>query len=250
VFTPVEATTVVELGARYGEHGSNPIKIELHQRICEKLPLCITDMTARVFPDASHEGLNAYGSRGALMLHLLLHAAGATAFQSLRLLHLHDLALLAAQMTAEDWDELLLPAAGQALWWRWPPLRLTSLYYPAAIPADVLAAARRDCPRRLVRAFRHKTLSDVSYSHLGIDAFPGIEWTRTLTERVRYVASRVRPSSEHLATRRTVAATEAWAVASPWAGLSHARRVVAWLVARPPRTVTMHSLRAALAESA
>jgi hypothetical protein len=249
VFTPEESASADELGGRYGEHGANPIKIELHQRICEKLPLHIADMTARVFPVRSHGGLNAYGSRGALMLHLLLHAAGATAFQSLRLLHLHDLARLAAQMTATDWEELLQPAAGETLWWRWPPLRLTSLYYPDAIPADVLDAARRDCPRRLVRTFQRKTLSDVSYSHLGIDAFPGIEWTRTLPERLRYMASRVRPSTEHLATRQTVAATEAWAVASPWAGLSHGRRIVSWLVARPPRTVTMHSLLAVMAES-
>jgi Uncharacterised nucleotidyltransferase len=248
VFTPMETVTVDELGSRYGEHGDNPIKIELHQRICEKLPLHITDVTDRVFPAAGHVGLNAYGSRGTLMLHLLLHAAGATAFQSLRLLHLHDIASLAAQMTGADWDELVQPGGVDAQWWRWPPLRLTSLYYPDAFPGDVLAAARRDCPRRLVRTFQRKTLSDVSYSHLGIDAFPGVEWTRTVSERLHYMASRVRPSVEHLELRETVSKTEAWAAGAAWPALSHGRRMAAWLVSRPPRTVTMHSLRAAMAE--
>ena len=90
-----------------GEHAHNDISIELHDRICEKLPLQTTDVTATVFPSQPAPGLSRYPSRAALMVHLLLHAAGSMASQALRLLQLHDLALLADQMTAADWDELL-----------------------------------------------------------------------------------------------------------------------------------------------
>jgi hypothetical protein len=82
VFTPV-----VECAAgALGEHSNNNVKIELHERICEKLPWRITDVTDCVFPAQARPGMNAYPSTASLMIHLLLHAAGSMAFQSLRLL--------------------------------------------------------------------------------------------------------------------------------------------------------------------
>jgi len=108
VFTPVDA----QEPALLGEHSNNGVKIELHEQICERLPLRITDVTELMFPTQAQPGLNAYPSRASLMIHLLLHAAGSMAFQSLRLLHLHDLARLSSQMTQEDWDAVLgLPSA-------------------------------------------------------------------------------------------------------------------------------------------
>ena len=50
-------------------------------------------------------GLNAYPSKASLMIHLLLHAAGTMTSQSLRLLHLYDLARLSSQMTEVDWED-------------------------------------------------------------------------------------------------------------------------------------------------
>ena len=88
-----------------GEHVDNPIKIEVHTRIAEQLPVASTDITRFLFPSAAHPGLNEYSSAAALMMHLLLHAAGNIRARALRLIQLHDIALLAERLNAEDWEE-------------------------------------------------------------------------------------------------------------------------------------------------
>jgi hypothetical protein len=131
VFTRVDDQNAASLG----EHSNNGIKIELHERISEKLPLRITDVSEHVFPPQLQPGLNAYPSKASLMIHLLLHAAGAMASQSLRLLHLHDLARLSSQMTQDDWEAVLQAGErGRRPWWAFPPLNLTSRYFPSKIP--------------------------------------------------------------------------------------------------------------------
>jgi hypothetical protein len=130
-FTPVASRIAADLG----EHAKNDLKIELHDRICERLPFRVADVSDSIMPRTAQPGLNAYPSTASLMMHLLLHASGCMASQSLRLLHLHDLALLSARMTAADWDELLgSRAPGQSLRWAWPPLEMTARYYSLKIP--------------------------------------------------------------------------------------------------------------------
>jgi hypothetical protein len=246
VFTRVDERTPAALG----EHSNNGVKIELHERICEKLPWRITDVSEYVFPPHPEPGLNAYPSKASLMIHLLLHAAGAMAFQSLRLLHLHDLALLSSQLSEQDWNAVLKAGErGRGPWWAFPPLNLTSRYFPSMIPVWVLVALSDDCPYLLKRAARHRTLCDVSYSHLWIDALPGLEWSQSLREVLEYVASRVRPSAKHIALREHTAKSEAWAIRGQWSQLSQSRRILRWITSRPTRPVTMHAVRAALAQS-
>jgi len=246
VFTPVANRAAASLG----EHSNNDIKIELHERICERLPQQITDVSEVIFPSRPQPGLNAYPSTAALMIHLLLHAAGAMVFQTLRLLQLHDLSLLAARMSPADWDEILeFRSRGPGIWWALPPLQLTMRYYSLTVPARVQRALKIDCPWHLERVHRQRTLSDVSYSHIWVDAFPGIEWSRSVPEMLRYTVNRIRPGAQHLALRNTVATTEAWASNSPWETLSQSRRILRWVTTRPTRAVTMHVIRAALAES-
>jgi len=246
VFTPTDDHTSGELG----EHSNNNVKIELHERICEMLPLRITDVSELVFPPQPQPGLNAYPSRASLMAHLLLHAAGAMAFQALRLLHLHDIAGLSSRMTEEDWDAVLESRRQVGrLWWAYPPLQLTSRYYPCKIPGRVLEALADDCPYLLARASRRQTLYDVSFSYLWVDAFPGIVWSRSVREILVYAASRVSPGSKHIALREHVAKTEAWASRSQWSHLSQGRRILRWVTSRPTRPLTMHAVRAALAQA-
>ncbi|HEY3658069.1 MAG TPA: nucleotidyltransferase family protein [Steroidobacteraceae bacterium] len=246
VFTPVDEHAPNSLG----EHSDNSIKIELHERICERLPWHITDVTEHVFPSQAYPGLNAYPSRASLMIHLLLHAAGSMAFQSLRLLHLHDLAQLSSLMTDADWDEVLAHgSSGRRLWWALPPLRLTSRYYSSRVPARVLAALGNVCPFLLERVSGHKSLYDVSYSYLWVDALPGAEWSQSFREFLGFAVSRVRPSADHVAMREQTAKTQAWAVQSQWAHLSQGRRVARWITSRPTRPATMHAVRAALART-
>jgi hypothetical protein len=243
-FTPVAQFPVAALG----EHSNNHIKIELHERICEMLPRKITDLSEFMFPGSPRPGLNAYPSKAALMSHLLLHAAGARVFQSLRLLQLHDLALLSLRMTAADWDEMLgFRARTRGLWWALPPLQLTLRYYPLRVPSRVLTALKLDCPWLLGSVSRRRAITHVSYSHLWVDALPGIEWSRSVPEMLRFAVGRVRPSAQHLAQRHTLANTQAWAAESQWPRLSQTRRILRWVASRQTRPVTMHAVRAALA---
>jgi hypothetical protein len=235
---------------RLGEHSGNDITIELHDRICERLPLHTTDITTFVFPSQPQAGLNRYPSRAALMVHLLLHAAGSMAFQSLRFLQLHDLGLLAARMTAADWDELVQWRSGKrGLWWALPPLELLSRYYAPRVPERILGRLKLDCPWLLHRAARRRRLSDVSFSHLWVDAFPGIEWSQSVREMLSYAISRVRPDAEQLDLRSTTTDTQPWAAGSQWSTLSQTRRILHWVVRRQTRPATMHVVRAALAQA-
>jgi hypothetical protein len=243
VFTPIANRAVAGLG----EHSNNYVKIELHERICERLPWRITDVTDCVFPTQAHPGLNAYPSTSSLMIHLLLHAAGSMAFQSLRLLQLHDLAQLSSRMTEADWDQVLAQRRrGGRLWWAYPPLNLAARYFSSRIPQRVLAALAEDCPYLLDLVSKRRTLYEVSYSYPCVDAFPGVEWAQSLRELFEYALNRVRPSAEHIALRERSAKSDAWASHSQWAHLSQGRRIVRWMTSRPPRAVTMHAVNAAL----
>jgi hypothetical protein len=243
VFVPNDAR---ESGG-LGEQPGNSIKIELHWRIREKLPSVLTDISDLVFGLRPHGGLNAYPSKAALMMHLVLHAAGSMVSRTLRLLQLHDLALLAARMSGEDWSELLREGPVDCgLWWALPPLRLTARYYPSAIPAKVLTALTHACPWRLNRMTASQHLTDVSLSNIWVQAFPGIEWSQSVAEMLKYAVRRVRPGHEALMLRKESVGTEAWATQNHWDQLSQRSRVLRWVTSRPTRTGSMYVVRESL----
>jgi len=243
VFTPGDPAAPCSLG----EHADNYLKIELHDRIREALPLDTAEVSEWVFPTQPHPGLNPYPSRAALMIHLLLHAAGAMADRSLRLLHLNDLARLSSHMTDGDWDDVLRHSASdRGHRWALPPLHLTARYFGRAVPTRVLTALTAGCPRLLRVILPRRTLSDVSLSRLRIEAFPGIELSRSASEMARYVVSRVRPSGDSLALREHLTRTQVAASGSQWHHLSQGRRVLRWVISRPPRAYTMLAVRMAL----
>jgi hypothetical protein len=245
VFTP---TGSGESGG-LGEQPGNNIKIELHWQICEKLPVRMTNISELVFPARPHPGLNTYPSDAALMLHLIQHAAGAMVVRTLRLLQLHDLALLAERMSGEDWKEVLRQGTGACgPWWALPPLRLVTRYYPGAIPSNVLTALTRACPSSLRRVTGRQSLTDVSLSSIWVQALPGIEWSQSIVERVKYIAGRVRPSAETLTARKGDADSGAWATQSQWDHLPQRARIMRWIISRPTRPATMYVIRAALAQ--
>jgi hypothetical protein len=246
VFNPVED----RLPGALGEHSNNVIKIDLHERICERLPWFITDATELIFPPRAQAGLNPYPTTASLMLHLLLHAAGCITIRALRLLQLNDLAQLASRMTSTDWDQLLACGLRKpGLWWALPPLRLVSRYYPSKIPARVLSMASAHCPAVLKKLTANRALYDVSYSYPWVDAFPGIEWAQSIREITGYAAARILPNSKHRELRRKIACSEAWAAGNQWSELSQTRRIVRWLSSRPIRSPTMHAVNAALAQA-
>jgi hypothetical protein len=232
-----------------GEHIDNPIKIELHTSIRERLPLSETDITPFLFPPSAPGGLNTYPSEPSLMLHLLLHATGNMRAHALRLIQLHDIARLASRFEPGDWDDLLKARPNdRGLWWALPPLAMTSHYYPAAIPPRVLARLETECSWFLKRLSRHQSLTDVSWSNIKVHAFPGIQWSRTPQEAVRFMFSRMWPTQDARIEIQRFAANEPRASNIPWYGISQRERIVRWLFSRPPRVQTLLSVRAALAQ--
>ncbi len=242
----VYVTDTVEVHAGMGEHARNPLKIELHERIAELLPLRAIDVTNAVFPARPVPGLNRYPSLSALITHLAIHAANSMAVRTLRLMHLHDLAMVSSRMRPADWDVLLHPNGRSGIWWAFPPLQLTARYYPGAVPKDVLRRLSRQCHRTLRWVTSRQSLSDVSFSYPWIEAFPGIEWSRSFGATVEYVAARIGPGKEMLRLRRVMAETQVAAAMTEWSRLSQGRRMIRWLTSRQTRIDTLHAVRTAL----
>lgn len=240
-----------DIHAGIGEHAQNYLKIELHERIAEMLPLRTTDVTESVFPRRPHPGLNAYPSSAALMIHLLIHAASSMAYRALRLLHLHDIALVSSQMSSSDWDELLQDGhSAGGPWWALPPLQLTARYYDGAVPTHILAPLSSRCHWTLRQIARHQSLSDVSFSYLWIEAFPGIGWSRSAAEMMQYVAGRIRPGKQMLHQRKMLLETQVAMPRSQWGRLSQGQRMLRWVMSRQARAETMHAVRSALDHTA
>jgi hypothetical protein len=240
-----------DLPAALGEHADNGIKIELHCHITESLPMRPVDISEVVFPPRPHPGLNAYPSKAALLIHLLLHAAGAMSCRALRLLQLHDVARLSAAMTEDDWEQVLretLRTRDASLWWAFPPLTLAARYYPC-IPDRILARAGSGCHWMLKRVSRRRSLSDASLSYLWVSALPAIAWSRSPREMLEYVAARVAPSAETLYLRKAFATAQPRVSGGSWAQLSQGRRVLRWMMARQARHETLQPVRAALGDA-
>jgi hypothetical protein len=247
VFQP-RIRNVTTLG-RLGEHIDNPIKIELHTKLAEQLPVIAVDITQFVSPRTAHAGINPYPSTASLMLHLLLHAAGNIRARALRLIQLHDIALLAARFSSVDWEELLAARTdGQGLWWALAPLMLTARYYPATMPAGLFERLSVDCPWLLKRRSRNYRLADVSWSKIRIEAFPGVEWSKSPREALEFMSSRIWPSRQARLELKEGADQIPESDTIPWYGISHGARIPRWVFSNPPRVQTLLPVRAALAQ--
>jgi hypothetical protein len=235
VFQPRDAASMAE----FGESACNPIPIEVHTRISEELPASHVDITPRLWPLHVQPGINPYASHAALLSHLLLHCAGNMRAHALRLTQLRDIAKLAPKLAATDWQDLF---DGADPWWMYPVLRMTERYFPASIPPAVLDTAHRHCPRRLRRAAGRMDLTTVSWSNLRINAFPGIEWSRSPLEALRFAKSRIAPSREALDELESAMKVLPGLQTIPWYGQGHLTRIMRWMFGRPPRVQTMRSV--------
>jgi hypothetical protein len=242
VFKPVGSHPVHGLG----EHCDTPVSIELHDRIQERLPVSTVDITGRIVPRKMRPGLNGYASTGALMAHLLLHAAGGICSRSLRLMHLHDIALLATRMDDADWYALAGEAGGEPAWWASPVLRLVERYYPGVVPAAVAAPLARRSPPLLRVLSRRQTMTAVSCSELWLHPLAGLEWSRSVAEAGRYLGNRVRPPREAVQERADMLRTQLYLQGQQWPRMGHARRVLNWLARPVPRMDMLYAVRAAM----
>lgn len=245
VYKPLDVAPAPGLG----EHRDTPINIELHTRIQERLPVSTIDITDRIRPRHPVPGINPYPSLGALMAHLLLHAAGNMCSRSMRLIHLNDISLLASRMLRSDWHALWRDG-DDAPWWALPPLQLVARYYRDAVPSALLYELAFDCPALLRAAARRQTLTRLSCSELWIHAWPGLEWARTPGDIGRYVWQRLRPSHETRRERADMMRTQLWLRDAGWVRARPLRRLLTWLTRPVPRMDTLYVVRAALNQPA
>jgi len=229
---------------RLSEHRDNGITIELHTTISHAMPMRLVDITATLWPKHPRLGRNHYGSLAALMGHLLMHAAVNMQVRTVRMIQLHDMALLAPQISVADWSSLLTPADGSAApWWAMPPLQLLRRYYPDALPAATIDRVAAACPALLRAAARRQKLADVSVSNPRRALFPALLWAGSMPEACRFMSRRIRHGSRALRGRPGL--PEASEI-QPWIVRSHRRRALDVFLRRPrPETVMM--LTAALA---
>lgn len=241
VFKPETAVATPVLG----EHRDTPINVELHTHIRERLPVSASDITAQIYPWKLAPGLNPYPSIGALMSHLLLHAAGNVCGRGLRLIQLHDVALLAQRMTPRDWATVRCRETPR---WALPPLRLVARYDPDAIPARELVRFERGCPALLRMAARRNTLTRVSCSELWNHPFTGIEWFQSIGEFGRYVRNRCVLPAEVVKERADMLRTQAWQQGRSWNTRSRLQRALALLTRHVPRMDTLYVVRMAMGQ--
>jgi Uncharacterised nucleotidyltransferase len=238
------------LSVEHGEHLDNPLKIELHTSIREQVPVTEIDITQFVFPVPSGYGICPYRSTGALMMHLLLHAAGNMRAHALRHVQLHDIARLAARMDKVDWEELLtLRPSNQPIWWAAPPLIMTARYFTDSVPESVIRVLEKECTWLLRTRARRQLLADVSWSNVRIYALPGIEWCKSIGDVLGFIRARAIPDREMRANLRHVDTHDASSSAVPWYGISQTARILRWVFSRPPRVQTLMAVRSALAQN-
>jgi hypothetical protein len=178
------------------------------------------------------------------MGHLLLHAAGGIADRSVRLVQLHDIALLARRLTSSDWERIL----GWHPWWAFPPLMLAERYYGALAAADIRMRFRKCCPFVLRRVSSQQLLSDVSMSRLWVDAFPGLAWARSAREVASYIGRRMVPGARMQVDRALHLQSMPVLAEGNWAALTQSRRILRFLAAPVPRPLPLHNVRAAVAQ--
>jgi hypothetical protein len=98
-------------------------------------------------------------------------------------------------------------------------------------------------------AARRTTLTRVSWSNLRIHAFPGIYWSRSPLDAMRYARQRFIPDRTAISELEVKVAAQPALYQVPWYALGHGQRILRWVVSRPPRVQTIVSLRGAIEEA-
>ncbi|XHS78838.1 nucleotidyltransferase family protein [Burkholderiaceae bacterium UC74_6] len=225
----------------FGEHIGNPHKVELHVRIAERLPR--REVQVELLRPNAQAGLNGYVSGGALLKHLLLHAAGNLSVRSGRLIQLHDIALLCRSLRSEALSSAFGTTATP--WWAWPALALAERCFPGSVEPSVLGQAAAACPWWLRRQVMARSLEEVSLVDPRILAMPALAWADDFGAALEYAWRQLVPDRESTQLRRTTAPRQAMTAGSSWSVQPQWLRVLRWLLARPLRVLTMYSLRTA-----
>jgi hypothetical protein len=146
-----------------------------------------------------------------------------------------------------DWEGCLPRARMVEGQWTLAPLMLVARYYPATIPSTLFAEPRVS----LVACPAHAPATGgCLWSKIRIEAFPGVEWSRTLGRHSFSWAAEFPKPSRALSSVGVEGRcrSDSDADTIPWYGISHGARIVRWIFSRPPRVQTLLSVRLALVQ--
>jgi len=187
-----------------GEHPDNPRSVELHVRVAEQFWGIRYDLTAEIWAGSAPGMLLGVDAQVlqpvALLHHLVVHASSDTIARRLRLLHLYDIALVAARIDRADWDQIVRAAqARREERLVYPALLLTSRYYPV-IPADVLASLRDGVPPALLRHLDDSALDRLSFCNTApTTPAEKLCWFRPGRERIGAIRHMLFPDPNEMA---------------------------------------------------
>lgn len=211
-----------------GEHPDNPRGVEVHTAVGERLRAIRYDITPTMWTDVSagsYAGALGLSSRpGALLQHLLIHTCHNMVNRRLRLIQLHDIALVAPGVDAHDWHVLVETAirAGEARL-LYAPLVLAEAAFGPLAPDIARTALARATPPALRRLLQHTTPSELSLCAPAATS-PGfrLAWYRPGRERLVAVLRVLVPAAEELRQRYPAQNGLAGAY------LRHARHTLDW----------------------
>jgi hypothetical protein len=186
-----------------GEHPDNPRSLDLHTRLAEHFWGIRYDLTEEAWADSAPGQLQDVAARvlepATLLHHLAIHASSDAIARRLRLLHLVDIALVAAKLDQADWERIVAGAqrrGEQRL--VYAALLLTSHYYPV-VPAAVLRATRSGTPTALLRQLDTTSLDQLSFCNpLPTTPAEKLRWFRPGYEQVQALRHMLLPNPAEL----------------------------------------------------
>ena len=185
-----------------GEHPANPRSLDLHIRLGEQFWGLHYDLTPLAWAGAEPGTLLGVETQllapTALLHHLATHASSDTIARRVRLLHLHDIALVARAVDEQGWQQILAWAGEPRL--IYPALAFTNHYYPV-VPAAVLRELRSGIPPALLRhldesVFDHFSFCNTAPTSLG----DRLLWFRPGRERASAMRHMLLPDAGEIAT--------------------------------------------------
>jgi hypothetical protein len=137
----------------------------------------------------------------ALLHHLAVHASSDAIARRIRVLHLHDLALVAQTLDRDGWRQVLAWVSEQREQRLiYPALAFVSRYY-AGIPDDILRELRAGVPRTLLRYLDASELDRFTYCNIAPTVLrERLHWFRPGREQVVALRHILLPSPGEIAT--------------------------------------------------
>lgn len=182
-----------------GEHPANPRNLDLHIRVAEQFWGMQYDLTTEAWTDSEPGMVGTAPARllqpTILLHHLCIHTSSNLIWRRMRMLNLHDIALVARQVDSVGWQRIVDYAqARREARMIYPALALTRRYYPI-VPESVLATLRAGVPARLLAHLDQCDLGHVSFCNRQPRTFgESMRWFRPGWEQANAVRHALLPN--------------------------------------------------------